>query len=792
MGLLRTSRQVTGPPTGSRRFVAGSTEWLGNTSLAPVTAAPLTMACWFKTPTTSYQEAMWVGDASAADQSWSILLGSPTASRVTFRGRQGTPSDAVTTTSFSSDTWSHACAVATSTTSRDVYLNGGGKASSTASEVPSGIDSMAIGMARDSSASGPFNGLIRLPAIWNIALTLSEITDLARGAHPRDIRPQSLVFFAELNAKYGGVRDEVSGLWLTDNNTVGISPSQPPKLRSRKWISHRYRVLPVQAVAASTFKIIPKLAKRVPTGSRKFTDASSHYLSTGTVNHGIGTGDFTIGCWANHTNNTTWQCIWSNGTFAPSMYIRIASNGWGAFWGTTKQFDTILETDGTWYNLVVRRSGTELSGWVDGVKEATTFVVATSMADSTWQIGSESAAGAAHPEGSVAELAAWNAALTPAEIRDYARGTAPVKIRPADQFLRVRLNAKHGKARDEIDGVWFADNNTVGISPSEPPKLRSRKWISHRYRVLPVAADVAATTQLARAKRRIGPVNWSNPVNWRHPLNKGLVAWYLNTPHGRGGTVWRDLTGRHDGTLTTMDPATDWVRAGDRPGGFGALDFDGSNDHVDVGLMGTLSLNLAKTTVSVWVRTSSSAIQTILGTLTTTASRSFYALRFNLDPIAGTNDTGEIQFYLRQNSSKNVGGGVTSDTGISDGNWHHIVATLDYQATIITLYIDGQSQTIAYAAQDNTGSPFQWDRNLWIGDTNIGGSDNPFDGQMDDFRLHTCIWTPQQARNYYDLSRKGYPGILNRTPRRFATVAAAAGGTAMAIFEHYYRTMRNR
>lgn len=67
-------------------------------------------------------------------------------------------------------------------------------------------------------------------------------------------------------------------------------------------------------------------------------------------------------------------------------------------------------------------------------------------------------------------------------------------------------------------------------------------------------------------------------LNRSHPLAQGLVgAWAFY--EGSGDKLY-DLSGNgHDGTLTNMDPATDWVA-----GQYGwALDFDGSDDAVSMG-----------------------------------------------------------------------------------------------------------------------------------------------------------------------------------------------------------------
>jgi hypothetical protein len=73
-----------------------------------------------------------------------------------------------------------------------------------------------------------------------------------------------------------------------------------------------------------------------------------------------------------------------------------------------------------------------------------------------------------------------------------------------------------------------------------------------------------------------------------HPLARGLAgAWLFN--EGRGSTAW-DLGGaRHTGTLTGMDPASDWVAG---PCGYG-LDFDGLDDRVIVGPEGGINLGTA-------------------------------------------------------------------------------------------------------------------------------------------------------------------------------------------------------
>ena len=66
-------------------------------------------------------------------------------------------------------------------------------------------------------------------------------------------------------------------------------------------------------------------------------------------------------------------------------------------------------------------------------------------------------------------------------------------------------------------------------------------------------------------------------LDWSNPINDEVIGYWPFLEGG--GPTLRDYSGRgYDGTLTTMDPATDWVVG---PNGH-ALDFDGTSDYVDI------------------------------------------------------------------------------------------------------------------------------------------------------------------------------------------------------------------
>lgn len=83
-------------------------------------------------------------------------------------------------------------------------------------------------------------------------------------------------------------------------------------------------------------------------------------------------------------------------------------------------------------------------------------------------------------------------------------------------------------------------------------------------------------------------VDWSDPINRDCPLNQGLVGWWMGAPNCYGGTRLQDLLNHNHGTLTNMDPATDWVGTQYGP----ALDFDGTDDRVTASSVATSQTNI--------------------------------------------------------------------------------------------------------------------------------------------------------------------------------------------------------
>jgi hypothetical protein len=236
----------------ARNFVAAGSQYMQNTVSAPVTAAPLTIACWGrKQDSFLNHRAVWLGNKDAASVGW--ILSFAWASK-TVQFFAGNPSGDLiqTSTSYTNNTWTHLCAVEASATSRSVYVNGGGKVSGSISVTPAGVNAVGVARMGGTSPDGYLDGDIAEVAIWNIALTDAEVALLATGISPLMVHPEALVFYAPLLGNNDPEMDLIGGLGLTGSG--GPIKAAHPRVfylpRSQE-PQHESQILAAAVLAAS-------------------------------------------------------------------------------------------------------------------------------------------------------------------------------------------------------------------------------------------------------------------------------------------------------------------------------------------------------------------------------------------------------------------------------------------------------------------------------------------------------------------------------------------------------------
>ena len=259
----------------------------------------------------------------------------------------------------------------------------------------------------------------------------------------------------------------------------------------------------------------------------------------------------------------------------------------------------------------------------------------------------------------------------------------------------------------------------------------------------------------------IGAINWGSPINQASPLNRGLVSWWLANGPTVGSVTWRDLCRRNDGTLTSMDPATDWVTA-KRTGGVYSLDLDGS-DYVQLGDLpsGTFSADF---TFSAWVYPRALALATI-----------FFCKRTGAT-------AGIVIWHNSSVFSTRIDATDCTGSALSTNVWQHIVSART--GSTVELYVNAVAQSVTGNPNANDGSNTQ---PAVIGARSFTTATNYLNGIIDDVRIWDRRLSPDEVSQLYTDSLTGYQQTLNRLQRRFAYSAAAPATSVPAIMYHRRR-----
>lgn len=254
---------------------------------------------------------------------------------------------------------------------------------------------------------------------------------------------------------------------------------------------------------------------------------------------------------------------------------------------------------------------------------------------------------------------------------------------------------------------------------------------------------------------RLPIVNVASPINWSSSINQGLVSWWLNLPGGQwgGGTRWRDPCRRNDGTLTN---GPTWSGAKGRPGGYGAIEFDNTNDEIVItNLVGAGTTNQA--TFCGWVMPRS--VGAFDGILVGAGNQGLSLSNAAGSPVTcNWNDTS---------------GEYTRDTGLTLtlNTWSWVAGVVNGALMTVYRWSGGVWGSHSWAI---TNSSKNLDQTYKIGrDRTFAG--RWWDGWMDDLRLYNVARSDGQIVAMLQDSLAGYPSTINWiAPRRYAPAQAAA------------------
>lgn len=260
-------------------------------------------------------------------------------------------------------------------------------------------------------------------------------------------------------------------------------------------------------------------------------------------------------------------------------------------------------------------------------------------------------------------------------------------------------------------------------------------------------------------------LNAGNPLNRAHWLAPYIKLWWLTRPMGHpaffGGKQARDLGGLYHGTLTNMDPGTDWRGSQGRPGGRGFLDLgsSGATEHVDFGDQAAFDFGTGNLTLLFWFRS-------------TGLVRNPCAVMAKDDYDSGASGI----LISAETSTANVpgwwgGSAYAVFTGSLDSNWHYLAVRRN--GTTVTVYTDAvQVNTVTDSRTLSNVHPLRLGNDK---DAIIGGA-----FQADDLMLLDRDIGAAGIKYLYDQSRMGHPDLLSLARRNW-TVSAGGGATQYSL-----------
>jgi hypothetical protein len=159
-----------------------------------------------------------------------------------------------------------------------------------------------------------------------------------------------------------------------------------------------------------------------------------------------------------------------------------------------------------------------------------------------------------------------------------------------------------------------------------------------------------------------------------------------------------------------------------------ALDFDGTNDYVDLGTRPSLQFGTGDFTAEVWARNDRSSGTT-------------YTLALGSLGVGGNNQN----FWLGAKTGFAAlglsGTDFVTPVSIADGRWHHLAAART--GGTLVLYVDGVASLTQASPQDvSTASPF------YLGNYAVGSGQSAFywQGRLDEARLYNVGLTAAQVQ----------------------------------------------
>jgi hypothetical protein len=354
-------------------------------------------------------------------------------------------------------TWQHLCIVVPgpTTTGTVLYYNGAAQTASAASGNTLNTGSTAPGIGYNNLVSANFfAGRIADLAVWNVALTATEVRGLSQGQRPSMIRSASLKGWWPIDGLQSPEPD-LSG--NKNNGTVtGTTAAFGPPLApfTPRWTQGRQTPLPPE----------------IPWGSRSFNSSTDQVLASGVTVTPNNTA-LSLSLWINVINagslGSYGGLLVINSVSTYNVFLSLSGTGPNlalyAVSGLVKDPTTgSLGAAGTWTHVALVLDATSGGTWriyINGTQTDVAVQAVTFSASTGLYIGNVHAGGTGISSAKIADPAFWNGvSLSPLEVSALSSGVRPGMIRPRSLVAWLPID---GLQSTEPDLSGNANNGTV-------------------------------------------------------------------------------------------------------------------------------------------------------------------------------------------------------------------------------------------------------------------------------------------------------------------------------------------
>ncbi len=216
-------------------------------------------------------------------------------------------------------------------------------------------------------------------------------------------------------------------------------------------------------------------------------------------------------------------------------------------------------------------------------------------------------------------------------------------------------------------------------------------------------------------------------------VTDGLVSYWTFDGSDISNDTVKDVWGKNNGTIVG-DPKIVNGEVGE------ALEFDGSDDYINLTNLGDFGSEVGSSTFEAWVKTDFKKDWTTLFKVLDQGCSMAWAIDVNRSAKAGFPLAEDVvHFYVRQQAVAGcIDIAVEIEFALSDGEWHHIAFVIeDASDTKISIYMDGKPQEVIVGKGSELDNFVPFVEPVYIGAANNRGNvERFFPGVIDEVRIY--------------------------------------------------------